>query len=250
MKKSELYPKTFKDMNSEFQYLWNKYSRDNWEAKNLGDYCANLEYMVMNYLDRNNELGPIKNAEKKKKKNLDIRPEVIYKNYDYVDQTKDEKEKTKSGPGGGLYNGKMDKYKSVKDFINSDRKLHKKLDSLNELDSSLDSLLNSFAAGIIGDVEIPKEVLDKVKKEEDKTSEEKEKIDEEIVQDETISGIPFANRIDAGPSFDELLTYPNGALFDNDTMKNSYYGIYSAQGSLIDKTLKIAEIYYKLATRG
>ena len=270
MNKSELYPNTFKDMNKEFQYLWNKYERDDWNADNLGDYCANLEYMIMNYLDRNKELGPIKStASSKKDENLDIRPEVIYKNYDYIDQDKDEKEKTKLGPGGGLYNGKMDKYKSVKDFIDTDRKMKRKqrkaaLDSF--LDTSLKSQtdeitakianyldnLDSFASGIIGDVEIPKEVLEKIKEDklEDEEGKKPKEESEEVTEDNTITGIPFANRTDAGPSYDELLTYPNGALFDNDTMRNSYYGIYSLQGSSVNEISKIADVYYNLSIKG
>lgn len=204
---------------------------------------------------------------KKEKKNLDVRPEIIYKNYDYGQQTKSEKENTKLGPGTGMYEN-LDKYKSVKDFVDTDRKMKKKkrkaaLDSI--LDSSLksqiaeitkkvadylqvlDASLDSFASGIIGDVEIPKEVLEKIKK--DKLEDKKPKEEsEEITKDETITGIPFANKIDAGPSYDELLTYPNGELFDNDVNRNSYYGIYSLQGnSMFNEISKLAEIYYKLA---
>lgn len=266
--KTHLYPKSFKDMNKEFQYLWNKFGRDDWQVENLGDYCANLEYMIMNYLDRNKKLGPIVSTASKKE-NLDIRPEVIYKNYDYGQQTKSEKENTKLGPGSGLYEN-LDKYKSVKDFVDTDRKMKRKqrksdlnsiLDSLlksqtdevveknaNYLDV-LDSYLDSFASGIIGDVEIPEEVLEKIKEDklEDEESKKSKEEPEKITQDNTITGTPFANTIDAGPSYDELLTYPNGALFDNDVTRNSYYGIYSLQGSSIDKAIKIADIYYNLA---
>ncbi len=251
MTKSELYPNTFKDMNKEFQYLWEKYGRDDWHAENLGDYCANLEYMIMNYLDRNRELGPIKStASDEKEDELDA-PGVFFENYDYIDQNKKEKEKTKFGPGGGIYNGEMDKYKSVKDFVDTDRKMRRK-----QRKKKLAHLLNSLASGIIGDVEIPKEVLEKIKKdkEEDKEEDEKPKEEsEEITQDGTITGIPFANRTDAGPSYDELLTYPNGALFDNDTMKNTYYGIYSLQGNekiKINNIFKFANMYNFLCFAG
>lgn len=202
----------------------------------------------------------------------EVRPEVFFKNYDYGQQTKSEKENTKLGPGSGLYEN-LDKYKSVKDFVDTDRKMRKKqikakkkkiaMDGFldNSLKSQTDeivekvanyfSALDSFAAGIIGDVEIPKEVLEKIKedKKEDEEKEPKEE-SEEITQDNTITGIPFANRIDAGPSYDELLTYPNGALFDNDVMHNSYVGLYSLQGSSINKALKIADIYYNLTIKG
>lgn len=245
MTKSELNPNTFKDMNKEFQYLWNKYGRDDWHAENLGDYCANLEYMIMNYLDRNKELGPIKSTasedekDNSKEDELDA-PAVFFENYDYGQQTKSEKENTKQGPGTGMYEN-LDKYKSVKDFINTDRKMKRK-----QRKKKLAHLLYSLASGIIGDVEIPKEVLEKIKKDKEEDEEEPKEESEEITQDNTITGIPFANRVDSGPSYDELLTYPNGALFDNDTMKNSYYGIYSLQGSSINKALKIAEMYYNL----
>lgn len=60
----------------------------------------------------------------KKKKNKDngtlARPMVLYKNYDYVDNDL-------NGPGEGLYNGEMDKYKSVDDFKKKTRKRLKKI---------------------------------------------------------------------------------------------------------------------------
>jgi hypothetical protein len=270
MKNSELYPNTFKNMNKEFQYLWDKYGRDDWHAENLGDYCANLEYMIMNYLDRNRELGPIKSTASEEKEDLKEdeldAPGVFFSNYDYVNQSKSEKENTKSGPGGGIYDGDMSKYKSVKDFVDTDRKMRRKQRKKKLADIILDNSLklqtdeivkkvanylhslDSFAAGIIGDVEIPKEVLEKIKedKEEDEEKEKKPKEEsEEITEDNTITGIPFANRIDAGPSYDELLTYPNGALFDNDVMRNSYYGLYSLMGNYINNCVKMAEIYYR-----
>lgn len=129
MSKDELNPKSFKDMNNEFQYLWNKFERNDWKVENLGKYCEALEYMVMNYLARNHALDPIistaSKSKDKKRVDQDTRPypSPIYENYDYVDQTKSQKENGKEmGPGGGLYTGKMDKYKSVKEFIDADRK--------------------------------------------------------------------------------------------------------------------------------
>lgn len=123
MSKDEAYPKKWEDMNKEFQYLWKKYDRDDWDPKNLGDYCMMLESMIMNYLSRNKVLEPAKHIQSSE----EIRPTLLFKNYDYVDQTKSQKENGKEfGPGSGLYHGKMDKYKSVKDFINSDRKRKRK----------------------------------------------------------------------------------------------------------------------------
>lgn len=31
----------------EFKFLWDKYERNDWKAKNLGDYCAHLESAIM-----------------------------------------------------------------------------------------------------------------------------------------------------------------------------------------------------------
>lgn len=64
----------------------------------------------------------------KKRVDLDVRPHPSpwFSNYDYVDENKEQKEKGKLGPGSGLYHGKMDKYKSVKEFIDSDRKRRRK----------------------------------------------------------------------------------------------------------------------------
>jgi hypothetical protein len=157
-----------------------------------------------------------------------VRPEVFFKNYDYGQQTKSEKENTKLGPGSGLYEN-MDKYKSVKDFINSDRKMKrkqrkKKLAFLcfakeKELDLSdipIDTIHDGYEEG------------------------------ELILKDNTINGIPFTNRIDPFPTYDSSLAAPVGYMFDNDVMHNSYYGILSLQGSEIEKSLKLAELYYNL----
>ena len=47
----------------------------------------------------------------------DIRDHVLFKNYDYT-----ENGANNTSPGGGLYHGKMDKYKSVEDFLKKRRK--------------------------------------------------------------------------------------------------------------------------------
>jgi hypothetical protein len=62
--------------------------------------------------------------EDKKRVDLDVRPEgPWYSSYDYGGP----EEASDSGPGRGLYNGKMDKHKSVKDFIDKKRKRKRQL---------------------------------------------------------------------------------------------------------------------------
>lgn len=56
--------------------------------------------------------------EDKNRVNLDARHDILFKNYDYGGS----EEGGETSPGRGLYNGNMDKYKSVKDFINHVRK--------------------------------------------------------------------------------------------------------------------------------
>lgn len=132
-------PQTLEKVNESFQYLWRKFERDDWKSENLVKYCEMLENLVMNYLeshhalDSSTESGHRKSehklAKKKKRVDLDTRPypNPLFKNYDYVDEPKSEKENAKDNfPGGGLYHGKMDKYKSVKEFIDIDRKLRQK----------------------------------------------------------------------------------------------------------------------------
>lgn len=64
------------------------------------------------------------NKKDKKRVDLDVRPEgPWYSNYDLYGP----EEASSSGPGRGLYNGKMDKYKSVKEFIDKKRKKRKAL---------------------------------------------------------------------------------------------------------------------------
>ncbi len=214
-------------MNKEFQYLWNKYERNDWKVENLGDYCANLEYMIMNYLDRNNELNPIKSTAS----NTQIRPEVLFKNYDYGQQTKSEKENTKLGPGTGLYEN-LDKYKSVKDFINTDRKMRRK-----QRKKKLAFLITANDKNDLDLSDIPDDSL-----------QEKDgyRPSEEISEDHSIAGIPFVNRVDPYPTYDTSLAVPVGYMFDNDVMRNSYVGILSLQGSEINKLLKLAELYLNL----
>lgn len=59
-----------------------------------------------------------KNKKKKEKKpsrvDLDLRsfPNPLFRNYDYTDDPS----MNETSPGGGLYHGRMDKFKSVKEF--------------------------------------------------------------------------------------------------------------------------------------
>jgi hypothetical protein len=58
--------------------------------------------------------------EEKERVDKDIRPTTTYtwfKNFDYTDEGPNE-----TSLGGGLYHGSMDKYKSVKDFLDKRRK--------------------------------------------------------------------------------------------------------------------------------
>lgn len=60
-----------------------------------------------------------KKKKKKKRVDLDVRPVgPWFRNYDYGGSEK----ATKTSPGRGLYNGSMDKYKSITDFLNKKRK--------------------------------------------------------------------------------------------------------------------------------
>lgn len=60
----------------------------------------------------------------KKRVDLDVRPEgPWFANYDYAGPDK----ATKTSPGKGLYNGSMDRYKSVRDFIEMKRKRRREL---------------------------------------------------------------------------------------------------------------------------
>ena len=57
----------------------------------------------------------------KERVDKDTRPEgPWYQNYDYLADPKED------GPGPGLYQGKMDKYKSVKDFVEKSRERRRK----------------------------------------------------------------------------------------------------------------------------
>ncbi len=48
---------------------------------------------------------------------MDVRHPFHFKNYDYTDEGPNE-----TSPGGGLYNGPMDRFKSVKEFLDKRRK--------------------------------------------------------------------------------------------------------------------------------
>lgn len=62
--------------------------------------------------------------EKRKRVDLDVRPDPspFFSNYDYGGPEDGED----SGPGTSLYHGEMDKYESVKDFIEKSRERRRK----------------------------------------------------------------------------------------------------------------------------
>lgn len=73
-----------------------------------------------------------KAASKKNDHPSDTR-ETFFKNYDYGGP----EEASETSPGRGLYNGKMDKFKSVKEFIEKKRKKREKLKRKNALEIHL-----------------------------------------------------------------------------------------------------------------
>ena len=66
----------------------------------------------------------------KERVDLDVRPNPnpFFSNYDYGGP----EEGDETSPGRGLYNGEMDKYKSVKDFIDKSRQRKKAFDYVLE----------------------------------------------------------------------------------------------------------------------
>lgn len=48
---------------------------------------------------------------------MDVRQPFFFRNYDYTEEGPNE-----TSPGGGLYHGPMDRFKSVKDFLEKRRK--------------------------------------------------------------------------------------------------------------------------------
>lgn len=67
----------------------------------------------------------------------DIRDHIIFQNYDYTEEGANE-----TSPGGGLYHGRMDKYKSVDDFL----KKRKKEKSKKRI-KALEEILNKISLG-------------------------------------------------------------------------------------------------------
>jgi hypothetical protein len=66
----------------------------------------------------------------KKRVDLDVRPlGPWFSNFDYGGPSEGGEE----SPGTGLYHGKMDKYKSVKEFIDKSRKRKHRKHALHEL---------------------------------------------------------------------------------------------------------------------
>lgn len=54
----------------------------------------------------------------KKRVDLDVRPTLFWRNYDYGGPEEGESEVS---PGKGFYNGKMDRYRSAREFIENSR---------------------------------------------------------------------------------------------------------------------------------
>ncbi len=115
-------------------------------------------------------------TKKNKRVDLDIRPypNPVFKNYDYAGP----EEADETSPGGGLYNGKMDKYKSVKEFLEKKRKARKK--ALSEL---------TVTAGDVFDLK-------------KKLEEKKEKDEGEKLKSDLISAVPA--EIESPPVIDQL----------------------------------------------
>lgn len=82
-----------------------------------------------------------KNKQTKKRVDLDISPiGPWFSNYDYGSPEAG----GDVSPGTGLYNGKMDKYKSVKDFINKSRKRPHRKRALEDIANNILKLANNF----------------------------------------------------------------------------------------------------------
>jgi len=64
-----------------------------------------------------------KTKKKTKRVDLDVRPHLLFRNYDYGGP----EDATDISPGTGLYSGFMGKYKSVADFLRKKRKQRKKV---------------------------------------------------------------------------------------------------------------------------
>jgi hypothetical protein len=78
----------------------------------------------MNLLELANLYAKAAKKKQKRKQKKKERPEMarpfpnpIFRNFDYTDEGPNE-----TSPGGGLYHGPMDKYKSVDDFVTKRRK--------------------------------------------------------------------------------------------------------------------------------
>lgn len=188
------------------------------------------------------KIDEILNLANKFAESVEVRPQVFYKNYDYGTQSKSEKENTKLGPGTGFFSN-MDNFKSIKDFINSDRKMKRKQrkKKLAFLCLAEDKKTENLIEKLEDDKDlsdIPDDVLH--------SGETKE----EVLQDNTINGIPFTNKVDQFPTYDSSIAAPVGYMFDNDIMHNSYEGLFSMMGSEINKALKLAEYYYDLVQKG
>jgi hypothetical protein len=99
------------------------------------------------------------NNKDKKRVDQDIRPKLWFSNYDYVGP----EEATEISPGKGLYNGKMDKYKSVKDFIEQKRKRRRELKNAKFTSDQLLKAATRFSQLVAQETSIDYSAIDSVK---------------------------------------------------------------------------------------
>jgi|SRR5690606_21296322 len=87
--------------------------------------------------DPDKDEGQKDTATPKERQDRDTRKHVLFRNYDYTNE-----EASEISPGGGLYHGRMDKYKSVKDFRNKKKKENEKLDRNSQTQTYAESKID------------------------------------------------------------------------------------------------------------
>lgn len=81
--------------------------------------------------DPDKDKGTKDTATPKERQDRDVKKHVLFRNYDYTNEGANE-----TSPGGGLYHGRMDKYKSVKEFRDRKNKENKGLDRNSQTKSA------------------------------------------------------------------------------------------------------------------